>query len=529
MVEVLGYLARRAGEVVSREELLSTVWPGVVVGDDALTQAIIKLRKALGDDAHNPTYIETISKRGYRLIAPVQGVAATSPGPGSGAPARARARGRNRALLAAAVAALLVVAGLAYLRFAESSRLPWPIGADAPRGVAAAMPIVAVLPLRNLSDDPRRGYFSDGVTEDIIASLGRFSGVRVMSMNAVQGLKDTSPSLEEIRRHLDAQYVVKGTVREAGGRLRVAVELSDAQKGELLWSDRYEGQGTELFDIQDRIVKSIVGALHVKLTQIEQARVFDKPTGSLEAHDLVLRARALIGQLDRRANREARALLARASELAPGYAEVSIIQGEAEIQRGLYGWVEDAMVPMTAAEKLARRALSSPDTRVHPRAHYLISRVYSNVGRSVEALAHAERAVEGNPSDSTALYWHGVTLLYVGRIPDAVAVMEAARRLDPQLNEGNGFNLAMGYFMAERHRDALGLADVLVTRFPRDIALRIIRTAALSQLGETEAARLSAQEVLRLNPYFDVKFVGSRFVKAEDQAKLQDSLRRAGL
>jgi tetratricopeptide (TPR) repeat protein len=184
---------------------------------------------------------------------------------------------------------------------------------------------------------------------------------------------------------------------------------------------------------------------------------------------------------------------------------------------------------MRQAEELAKRILNRPDTRGHPRAHYLLSRVYSNVGRSEDALAEAERAIEGNPSDSTTLYWRGVSLLYVGKVDEGLAVMESARRLDPLLNEGNGFNLTMGYFTAGRYRESLELADQLAVRFPRDLALHTIRAANYSALGDLEKARAAAEEVRRLNPYFNVDFTGQRFVNPAHRQKLQDALRKAGL
>jgi TolB-like protein/DNA-binding winged helix-turn-helix (wHTH) protein len=321
-VEVLAYLAGRPGEVVPREELLGAVWPGVVVGDDALTQAIIKLRKALGDEAHKPTYIETISKRGYRLIAPVDGK-------------RVTAIRRRRVPLwvgTAVVLVIVLVAVAAMPMLGKNARMPWPLATD-PRGISTSVPIVAVLPFSNLSGDPKRDYFSDGVTEDIITGLGRFSGLRVMSLNAVQEFAGKPAPLELLKARLGARYIVKGSVREVAPQLRVSVELSDTEKGVLLWSERYDGEGAQLFEIQDRIVRSIVGALQVKVTQFEQQRVFTRPTEELEAHDLVLRARSLLHQLDRRANREARGLLARARELAPNYAEILTALGEAEQQR----------------------------------------------------------------------------------------------------------------------------------------------------------------------------------------------------
>jgi TolB-like protein/DNA-binding winged helix-turn-helix (wHTH) protein/Tfp pilus assembly protein PilF len=522
VIEVLAHLAARPDRVVPRDELLAAVWPGVVVGDDALTQAIIKLRKALGDDAHRPKYIETISKRGYRLLAKVTDEDASAP---------ALEPSRRRPLGAAQSIGLVVAGFAAAAALTAAVRMPWPLVPDTRGGAATgvSIPIVAVLPLANLGEEPKREYFSDGVTEDIIAALGRFSGVRVMSRNAVQSFKGKVPPLQAIREQLGVRYIVQGSVRESAGKLRVAVELSDAEKGVLLWADRYDGEGSELFAIQDRIVRNIVGTLHVKLTQIEQARVFSKPTESLEAYDLMLRAKSLVGQYERRNNREARQLLARAAELAPGFTEVAIVLGEAEIQRALYGWVEDPAEPMKRAEELAMNVLNSPDSRNHARAHYLLSRIYSNVGRSEDALVEAERAVEGNPSDSTALYWRGVSLLYVGKVHEGLAVMEAARRLDPLLNEGNGFNLTMGYFTAGRYRESLELADQLALRFPRDIALHTIRAANYSELGDLEKARAAAEQVRRLNPYFNVEFTGTRFVNPEHRRKLQEALRKAGL
>ncbi|MEO5677746.1 MAG: winged helix-turn-helix domain-containing protein [Usitatibacter sp.] len=525
-IEVLLHLAGRAGRVVTREELLGAVWPGVIVGDDALTQAIIKLRKALRDDAHRPTYIETISKRGYRLIAPLE---PEPPGQASGAGARPGRSSRRAAILAGVAALLVLGAILATPRLSQVARMPWPLAEDTRRSASVSAPIVAVLPLTNASDDAKREYFSDGVTDDIIGALGRFSGLRVMSRNAVQPFKGKSPPLQAIRDELQARYIVRGTVRESAGKLRVAVELSDADKGVLLWSDRYEGEGVELFEIQDRIVRNIVATLHVKLTQFEQERAFARPTESLEAHDLVLRARYLLGQIDRGANREARALLARALQLSPQYADILTLLGEAELHRSLFGWVEDPSVTMHHAEELAKRVLASPDTRSHAGAHLLLARFHSNMGRPEEARVHAERSLAANPADSNALYWRGVGLLYVGRIEESVAAMEEARRFDPHLNAASGVNLVMGYYMSGRYNDAIALADILLIRFPRDVSLHALRAASFSQLGDRARAREAAAQVRRYNPYYDVRFAAERFASPEHQEKFRNALREAGL
>lgn len=519
--ELLAYLAGQPGVVVGREDLLAAVWPGVVVGDDALTQAIIKLRKALGDDAHSPRYIETISKRGYRLIAPVEPPSAPME------PSDERIRHRPRVIhgVVVAMAILVIVAAVLVV-----PRLPWPIGAASREAAgASSIPTVAVMPLANLSGDPKRDYFSEGVTEDIINALGRFPGVRVIARSAVQGPDGRPLAPRAIRDELGARYLLQGSVREAEGSVRVTVELSDARLGNLLWSQRHEAAGTQLFEVQDRIVRQIVGTLHVELSQIEQERGFTRPTESLEAYDLVLRARALIRRTLRAPNIEARSLLARAAALAPEYAEIYTEMGNAEFQRVTNGWVEDAAQSLGRAEELGRRALSSNDNRAHARAHSLLASLYGHQERYREALGHAQKAVELNPSDPSALYWQGHALLAVGRIDEAMAVLEAARRIDPHPSSGQGIMLGLAYYVAGRYADALAQTDAMLLRNPRLAYTHALRAASLARLGDLEQARRAAGEVRRANPLFDPENFGAFFADPRYKADVRDGLRIAGL
>ena len=210
--------------------------------------------------------------------------------PAAPASGRAPVRSRKKLAIAAAILSGVVVAVL----FAGISGR-WPIAPDARSKLAASSPpTIAVLPLSNLSGDAKRDYFSDGLTEDIINALGRFSALRVLSRNAVEPFRTRVATPQAVGSELGARYVLKGSVREGDGRIRVAVELSDAEKGTVLWSDRYEGEGRDVFDIQDRIVTQIAGKLAVKVTQLERDRTSKMPVQNLEAHDLVLQARSLV-------------------------------------------------------------------------------------------------------------------------------------------------------------------------------------------------------------------------------------------
>jgi TolB-like protein/class 3 adenylate cyclase/regulator of sirC expression with transglutaminase-like and TPR domain len=398
-----------------------------------------------------------------------------------------------------------------------------------PSQASSARASIAVMPFANQSGDPKRDYFSDGITEDIINALGRFSGVMVISRNAVQAYKGRPMTSAEFSRELGVRYIAQGSVRHADGKLRVVVELSDAEQGAQLWSERYEGAGAEVFEVQDRIVKDIVGALAVKLTRIEQQRVFSKPTDSLEAYDLVLHARSLLDRTERSANREARALLARAQKLSPEYAELLIALADAEMQRALYGWIEDVAEAMRRGEELCKRVLASPDQRAHTRAHAVIAGIYSNQDRFEEALTHTERAIELNASDSAALYKRGMALLYVGRIDESIAAYELAKRFDPHPSVGDAFSVPIAYYVAGRYREALVYADALLARNPHHTSLHAIRAAALAQLGNADEARRAADQVRRFSPLFQVENWGRRFTNPEYTAKIHDGLRKAGL
>ena len=455
------------------------------------------------------------------------GVAASRVAPGK--PGRAKPRaGRS---MAAAALALLALGGAASLFVPDAGKKAVSFvarlrGGEAPQD---PRPAIAVLPFANLSGNAARDYFSDGITEDIIGSLGRFSGVNVISRNSVQAYKGREAKPDDIRRDLGVRYIVQGSVRQADERLRVSVELSDAARGTRLWSERYEGAGREVFEIQDRIVMDIVGALAVKLTRLEQERAGSKPAESLEAYDLVLRARSQINLGTRNANREARDMLAQAIQLAPGFAEAYVALAEAESLRSQIGWRENPEEGMRRAEELAQQALRIDDPGSNARAHALLGRANAFFARFPEALREADRAIEINGSDAVAYALRAEVLLYLGRIDDSILAAETARRFDPRMGSDTGFVLAMAYYAAGRLRESLAVADAFIPRFPDNAFLHAIRAAALAQDGRLDEARRAAEQVRRASPFFQVDVFGTRFVRPEDRKRAQDGLRKAGL
>jgi adenylate cyclase len=393
----------------------------------------------------------------------------------------------------------------------------------------AAAATIAVLPFANQSDDAKREYFSDGVTEDIINALGRFSGIRVTAYNAVRAYKGKTAARGEVGRDLDVRYLVQGGVRQAGGRVRVGVELSDAALGTLLWSERYDGEARELFEIQDRIVKNIAGALAVKVTGLEQRRAASKPPESMEAYDLVLRARELLLNSERATNREARAFLAQALRLSPNYAEAYAALAQAELQRALFGWIEAPAEAVRRAEEAAARALAADDPGANARALGVLGNLHTFTGKFDAALVEANRAIEMNASDALAYMLRGGVLMWTGRIAESIEASEAARRFDPRLSSEGVFNLSFAYYLAGRYREALAIAEPELRRSPDLFFLHAVRAAAAAQVGERDEARLAADQVRRLDPFFKVEQFGARLVNPEHRAKVQEGLRKAGL
>ncbi len=388
-------------------------------------------------------------------------------------------------------------------------------------------PTIAVLPFRDQSDAGGQDYFSDGVTEDVIRALGRFSGLLVLSWNAVAPFKGQTVALDELGEELGARYVVGGTIRQSGNQLRVSVELTDTQRGVLLWSERFDDRLEDIFAVQDRITQQVVAALAGRVRQLEQAEALAKPTESLGAYDLVLRGRNLLRRVERDANFDARSLFERAIAIDPSYADAHVGLGWTYLNDFLWGWTQWPHRAVLQAEASARRGLELDDRNAA--AHALRAFIYTFHREFEAAEAAIDRALELNPNDAMSYAIRGDVMVYGGRPEEAIQPLETALQLDPYPVAWWLVDLGQAYYLKSRYADVVALFDRFTGDFEEDPGPHALLAAAYAQQGESEAAGAAAEELRRVSPFFDSESFVRSIVGAEHQRHLLDGLRKAGL
>ena len=474
-------------------------------------------------DKFHLDFVDLGEKQLKNITHPVRVFLVTRPGDAARPSATAR-RGvlpsrRWLAIVATALAIALPLAIGAYIY-----RPVWHaiVGQMVPE--APGLPTIAVLPFANLSGDAKQDYFSDGITRDIIAALGRFSGLAVLANNATAKFKGSAADSTDLRQRLGARYVVAGSVRRDGDRIRVSVDLTDTDKSLQLWSRQFERQLTDIFALQDEIARDITGALAIKLTRIEQDRALANETVRLDAYDYVLRGWALAFG-DRADLLTARASFEKAITLDPRYAAAIAALGWTYHAEAVSGWTEFAADSLQRAEALARQALGITPELAD--AHQLLGFVYLTRGEYDRAIVEARRAIEINPSDVYSYASLGTTLTYSGDAAGAIAAFEKARVFDPTL-EWNLSSLGFAYYLAGRYDDAVAVLEPIAGS-GSDLSTYAGLAAAYAELGRTPEAERAAAEVTRLWPFFKiVEFVG-QWKDEKSRQHIADGLTKAGL
>jgi adenylate cyclase len=389
-----------------------------------------------------------------------------------------------------------------------------------------AKPAIAVLPLVNQNDDSAREYFADGLTQDIINALGRFSELTVMSWNAVLPYKGKPVQPAEIARGLGVRYQVEGNVRQAGDRVRVNAQLVDTG-GKVLWSASFDEALADVFALQDKITSQIAGALAIHVSQAERYRAFAKPTESLEAYEYVLRARAALLRPTRANIVEARALLRRAIELDQNYATAYAALAETYHIGVTMGWAESPADFLARAQEMADKALSLDESDV--RAHVIRGRIHIYYHQYERARTEIDRAIAINPNDANGLAGRGNILMWSGQTDAAIENLELAQRIDPELNPIDRFSLSLAYYLKGRYDGAIEQGELNLRKTSGANFSRIVLAAAYAQQGRTDDTARIVTTIHRLDPTFDAREFGTKFLNSVDLELLRDGLSKAGL
>jgi len=492
-MDVLIYLARHPGEVVSREDLEREVWHGALVGYDAVTKTLTKLRRALGDTSREPRYIETVPKRGYRLIAAVGHDAGVPASAASGShPGKARSR---RPIAVLALLLPVAAAALAVLLFSprdSTDEPPMAAGAVPDRGdqLPADPTRVVVLPFEVLGDHPDQLYLARGLTADLIADLSRYSGLRVTG-SAGRTLEPSGP---------DTEYLVWGGVQRADGRIRVEVRLTEAASGRQLALARFNRPFEDLFAVQEDIGGRLVRVLSPELAQAEKQRIAHRYTQSVRAYDLFLQAQARLLVRQPEANRDARPLYLRAIGEDPAFARAygGVALTYAAEYRNQWGDVGPAHLG---------RALSMAKTAAEiepslPEVHWILGYVKTQQGRPAEALEDLDRALELDPRFADALALKGGIATYIGRPQETIPLLRRAMRLNPGAGYLYFMLLGRAYFFLGDQVQALINLREAIARNPEVLEARVYLAAALQRAGEHDEAAWQAEEIRMIRPGF---------------------------
>jgi TolB-like protein/class 3 adenylate cyclase/Tfp pilus assembly protein PilF len=440
----------------------------------------------------------------------------------------ARKLRRQQHLWIVALGCLALVLAFSYLLLRDQTELHRPDQSGrAGQLLSPERTAIAVLPFINQTGDPSQDYFSYGITEDIIAALGRFQDLSVIAHQAVLQYKDKPVSPGELNRDLGVRYQVDGSVFKEGDRIRVLAQLTDALNGVQLWSQRYDVELKNVFIVLDEITRNIAGALAVKLIGLEKQRAFAKPTESLQAYDYLLQGRAHYDRDTRPDNREARRLFEKAIELDPGYSAAYSALGLAHLKDAVSGWTEFFDDAMREAKALALKAMDLDESNAE--AHALLGAVYLNSSQYDLVISEEERALALNPSDAAAYVGLGSAFVFLGRPKDALANFEVAMRLNPDLGSGRMESVGWAYYLLHRYEDAVRVFEAGLRKSPDDYFIHAGLAASYAELGRPEDATRAAAAVMNSWPFFSITNFKNQFQGPECQALVVEGLRKAGL
>lgn len=418
-LEVLLQLLRHAGEVVTKEELLEAVWPGLMVVDGSLATAVSKLRKALGDD--ESSVLLTVPRVGYRLAVPVQTKPSAAAAPAVNEPASVQGRPRPPWIRTAAVALVLLLICLGIYKRA------WFLGRkeSARPGLTTSL---AVLPLVNLSGDPAQEYLADGMTEELITELSKIRALKVISRTSVMQYKGVKKTLPEIARELNVDGVVEGAVLRSGNRVRITTQLIYAATDTHLWAESYERDLGDILNLQRELARQIAREIKIKVSPSEEKQLASSAMVNPQAHDLYLKGRFFWNRRTRDALNKAVEYFRQASEIDPNDPQAYAGLADTYVELIGFGNLEPAQgLPKAKAAALKAIDLDGSLAAPHTALAYSLALEWDWMGARKEF----QRALELDPGYVIGLYQYAFFLSVMGKHDEAIPLTQKALELDP--------------------------------------------------------------------------------------------------
>jgi len=531
VAKLLSYLVEHAGTPVSREILMDKVWPGMVVGDEAITTAINKLRKAFEDDRQKPAVIETIPKAGYRLIATVEPIISPSSlSEKESKPANESSDVRRWSHIIIPVVAVFALLLLVYMLQASFDLEEPGLPQTSNQSAFSAKPSIAVLPFDNLSQDPGLEYFADGVTDDIITHLAKNPELMVITRDSSFFYKDKHPDLELIAEKLNVGNILRGSIRRTGEQQILNVQLINVSVGDHIWAEQYSYTATNLFRIENEIARNIIAVLLNKQQNNPELKPLSIPTTHAQAHDYLLLGRYHFYKFaNKQENTKARNLFQEAIELDPDYALAYAFLGWTYIFEAMNGWTDDRQSTLKQAEQLANKAISKQPEL--PLSYYIRGLCYREQGgKYVEALGEVETALKYDPNNANAKVLLASLLYYAGRPEVGLESIKEAMKINPLHPYNYHFHLGQAYFVLRRYEEAIKTFQQGLNSNPSAERLHVWLAAAYAQSGDIDNASWEAEQVISSNPDFSVARMEESF-HFKDPAELKhftDGLRLAG-
>ncbi len=441
---------------------------------------------------------------------------------------RLRPRPWRYAVIAAVVAIVLAGGALAVWNFYLRPPSIEPASVDRMAFPLPDRPSIAVLPFVNMSDDPKQEYFSDGITEDLITDLSKISGLFVIARNSVFTYKGKPVKVEEVGRDLNVQYVLEGSVRKAGNRVRISAQLIEATTKRNLWAERYDRDLEDIFALQDEVTEKIVAALSVKLTEDEQKRLLRKYTDDMKAYDYYLRGLEYYYRMTGEANIQARQMLERAVDSDPEFSA-------AYAYLGLTHWADWALwgsqesQTLERAFELAKKAIALDDQQ--PEGHALLGEIYLWKKQYEQSIAEMNKAIAIDPNAFDGFARLASVFNFSGRPDEAIEFMNKAMKLNPVYPVWYPFNIGHAYFLKGQYEEAIVIMKRVIDRNPNFLPPYAFLAVSYVELKQEKEAHSVATELKRLNP--NHSFVDSlKRIPYKDEAILERifyNLRKAGV